>query len=308
MRAVRFREYGDVDVLRVEEVPDPEPGEGQVLLRVRAAGVNPIDWKVVHGAVAGGEPLAAPRGLGVDAAGVVEKVGAGVQGIEPGDEMLGNAAPAYAELALTSPEALVEKPAGVPWEVAGGLAVVVGTAYATLERLGLASGQTLLLLGASGGVGLSAVQLAIARGIKVIGTASESKQGRLRALGAIPVAYGDGLAERLREAAPDGVDAVLDASGHGELAAAVEVAGGPEHVLSIASSAEAERLGVAFHPGGGGDLTGRALLEVLPLIESGRFEFPVAATYDLEGVADALRESEHGHPDGKLVIVPSPAP
>jgi NADPH:quinone reductase-like Zn-dependent oxidoreductase len=303
MKAVRFSEYGDAGVLRVKEVPDPEPGEGQLLLRVRAAGVNPIDWKIVHGATAQG-PLAEPRGLGVDAAGTVEKVGPGVKGVEPGAELLGSAAPSYAELVIASPQALVEKPPGVPWEVAGSLGVVVGTAYATLAALDLRAGETLLVLGASGGVGLVAVQLALGRGIKVIGTASEPKHARLSALGATPVAYGEGLAARLREAAPDGVDAVLDASGHGELGAAVEVAGGPQRALTIASYAEGQELGVPFHAGGGGELTVPALREVLPQIESGSFEFPIARVLGLDGVAEALRESEHGHPDGKLVVEP----
>jgi NADPH:quinone reductase-like Zn-dependent oxidoreductase len=305
MKAVRFQEYGDFDVLRVDEVDDPVPGEGELLLRVKAAGINPIDWKIVHGWVSGGKPLAEPRGLGFDVAGVVERVGPGVSGVVPGDELLGAPiTPAYAELALSRPDMLVRRPPGVPWEVAGGLGVVVGTAYATLARLAVKQGETLLVLGASGGVGSMATQLAAARGVRVVGTASPSKLEQLRALGATPVAYGDGLAERLREAAPDGVDAVLDASGHGELAAAVELAGGPERVLSIASSAEAAKQGVEFHAGGGGEHTLTALEEVLPLIEAGTISFPIAGTYELGQVGDALRESEHGHPAGKLVVVP----
>ncbi len=305
MKAVRFHEYGDVDVLRVEEVQEPVPGEGELALRVRAAGVNPIDWKILHGAVSGGKPLDAPRGLGVDVAGTVEAVGPGVEGFAPGDELLGSpTTPAYAELALSRPEMLVGKPPAIPWEIAGSLAVVIGTAYATLERLGLREGETLLLLGASGGVGSAAVQLALARGVRVIGTASESKLEDVRALGAIAVAYGEGLEERLREAAPDGVDAVLDASGHGELEAALAVAGGAGHALTIAASAAAQELGVPFHAGGGGELTTTALREVLPLIERGSFLFPIAGVYDLAQVGDALRESEHGHPAGKLVVMP----
>ena len=266
MRAVRFHEYGDVDRLSVEEVPDPQPGEGEVLLEVRAAGVNPADWKILGGAFAGGEPLGAPRGLGLDFAGVVTGVGAGVTGIAPGEELLGTpTSPTFAELALSRPELLVRKPPGVPWEVAGSLGVVVGTAYATLDRLAVKPGETLLLAGASGMVGQVATQLAVARGVKVVGTAGEDKLARVRELGATAVPYGDGLAGRLREAAPDGADAGLDASGHGELA---------------------------------------ALLEVLPLIESGSFSIPIAGVYDLAHVGDALEESEHRHPAGKLVVVP----
>jgi NADPH:quinone reductase-like Zn-dependent oxidoreductase len=306
MKAVRFHEYGDFDVLRVEEVDDPVPGEGELLLRVKAAGVNPIDWKILHGWLSGGQPLAEPRGLGFDVAGIVERVGPGVIGVAPGDELLGSpTTPAYAELALSRPAMLVRRPPGVPWEVAGGLGVVVGTAYATLARLALREGETLLVLGASGGVGSMATQLAAARGVRVIGTVSPSKLEQVRSLGATPVAYGDGLADRLRDAAPGGVDAVLDASGHGELAAAVELAGGPERVLTIASSAEAAEQGVEFHAGGGGENTITALEEVLPLIEAGTISFPVAGIYDLGQVGDALHESEHGHPAGKLVVMPA---
>ena len=275
MKAVRFHEYGGAEVLGVEDVEEPIPGEGEISLRVLAAGVNPIDWKIVSGMLAGGRPLEAPRGLGVDVAGTVERIGPGVTGIAPGEELLGSPiSPAYAEIALSRPELLVRKPPGVSWEVAGSLGVVVGTAYATLDRLALKQGETVLILGASGSVGLVAVQLAIARGVRVIGTAGQSKLAQLERLGATAVLYGDGLEERLRSAAPDGVDAALDASGHGELAAAVALAGGPGRVLTIASSADAQATGVPFHAGGGGELTGRALKEVLPLIEAGTFYFP----------------------------------
>jgi NADPH:quinone reductase-like Zn-dependent oxidoreductase len=305
MEAVRFHEYGDVDVLAVEEIETPQPGQGEVLLRVRAAGINPIDWKVLHGRVAGGEPLGAPRGLGVDVAGTIEEVGAGVEGLAPGDEVLGNPiTPSYAEYALSRPEMLVPKPPGLVWEVAGSLAVVVGTAWATLDALKLGTGETLLVLGASGSVGSIATQLAVARGIRVVGTAGPSKLEQVRELGATPVAYGDGLAERLREVAAEGLDAVLDCSGHGEIGAAVEVKGNVERVLTIAFSQEANDLGVPFHAGGGGEQTPQALLETIPLIEDGRISFPIAGVFGLSQVPDALRESEHGHPAGKLVIVP----
>jgi NADPH:quinone reductase-like Zn-dependent oxidoreductase len=305
MRAVRFHEYGDMDVLRVEDIPEPEPGPGEVLISVRAAGVNPIDWKVVHGWVAGGAPLAEPRGLGVEGAGIVARVGTGVEDLAPGEEVLGGtSSPAYAERATCSAAGLARKPPGIPWEVAGSVTVVVGTAYNCLDMLALKPGETLLLLAASGGVGLNALQLAVSRGVRVIGTASPSKQELVRSLGGLPVPYGDGWEQRVRELAPEGVDAALDASGHGELPAAVELAGGPERVLTIASFGDAAELGVRAHTGGGGELTMRALGEVLPLIEAGRYSFPIAGVYDLGQVGEALRESEHGHPSGKLVVVP----
>ncbi len=305
MKAARFSEYGDFDAISIEQVPAPEPGEGEVSLRVRAAGVNPIDWKLLHGLYAGGQALAEPRGLGVDVAGVVEKTGPGVEGLAPGQELLGQPTTAsYAEVALSRPELLVEKPAGVPWEVAGSLGVIVGTAYATLDRLAPQAGETLLLAGASGMVGQIATQLAVARGVKVIGTAGEDKLASVRELGAVAVPYGEGLAERLRAAAPDGADAGLDASGHGELAALLEVLGAPQRLLTIADAAGARELGVAFHAGGGGELTIPALREVLPLIEEGRMSVPIAGVYELDRAAEALSESEHGHPAGKLVIVP----
>jgi NADPH:quinone reductase-like Zn-dependent oxidoreductase len=306
MKAARYARYGGAEEMYVDEVEEPVPGEGQVSIRVRAAGINPIDWKILHGMLSADPAPAEPQGLGVDIAGFVERVGPGVSGFASGDEVFGSSStPAYAEVALASPERLLSKPPAVSWEVAGSLAVVVGTAYATLNRLGLKEGETLLLAGASGSVGSVAVQLAVAHGVRVIGTAGASKLAQVEAMGATAVVYGDGLAERLRAVAPDGVDAALDASGHGELPAAVELAGGTERVLTIASSAEAKETGVDFHAGGGGELTIPALREVLPLIEAGSFVLPIAGIYELGQVGDALRESEHGHPAGKLVIVPA---
>jgi NADPH:quinone reductase-like Zn-dependent oxidoreductase len=304
-RAVQFSQYGGVEVLQVVEVEDLSPGPGEVRISVRAAGVNPVDWKILHGYMAEVRPLEFPAGLGSEAAGVVEAVGVEVSELAVGDEVLGSpTTPAYAEDAIASAERLVIKPAGVSWEVAGGLAVAAGTAYKTLELLNLGEGETLLVHAASGGVGLVAVQLAIARGVRVIGTASEPNHELLRSLGAIPVLYGAGLEERLREVAPAGVDAVLDASGRGELGVSVELAGGPERVLTIAAQ-DAAQHGVRFHAGGGGQDTVTALDEVLPLIEAGRFVFPIAATFPLEELGRALRQSETGHVRGKLVILPS---
>lgn len=306
MRAVRFHEYGDVDRLALEEVAEPAPGEGEIAVRVRAAGVNPIDWKVLHGSYGGGQPLTEPRGLGFDLAGVVETVGPGVTDFAPGDEVLGiPASPSFAELALARPEGVVRKPAGMAWEVAGGLGVVAGTAYAVLAELAPEPGETLLIIGASGAVGSLATQLAVAGGARVVGTAGASKLERVRALGATPVEYGDGLAARLREAAPEGLDAVFDASGHGEVAAAAEVKGNVGRMLAIAGSPQATELGVPFHAGGGGERQREALEAVVGLIESRRIEVPVAGVFELSQVAEALRQSEHDHPAGKLVVIPA---
>jgi NADPH:quinone reductase-like Zn-dependent oxidoreductase len=291
-------------VLHVAEVADPVPGAGEVLIEVRAAGVNPVDWKILHGLMAGVRRLDFPAGLGSDVAGVVAGLGPGVENFVVGDQVLGTASsPAYAERAVAPAEKLLAKPAGVSWEVAGSLAVVVGTAYRTLQLLHVAEGETLLVHAASGGVGLVAVQLALARRVRVIGSAGVSNQELLRSLGATPVLYGDGLGERLRALAPEGVDAVLDASGRGELALSVELAGGPERVLTIAAP-DAAAHGVRFHGGGGGTETLTALREVLPLIKAGSFVFPLDATFSLEQAGAALERSESGHARGKLVIVP----
>ncbi len=221
-----------------------------------------------------------------------------------GDEVLGSSSsPAYAEKALCPTEKLTRKPADVDWPVAGSLAVVVGTAYKTLKLLRVEEGETLLIHAASGGVGLAATQLAVARRVKVIGTAGRSNQDLLSSLGATPVLYGDGLGQRLKELAPEGVDAVLDASGRGELGLSVELAGGPERVITIAAQDAAEH-GVTFHAGGGGADTVPALEEVLPLITAGSFIFPIAQTFGLEQVGEAFEESEHGHAQGKLVVLP----
>lgn len=304
MRAVRFHEYGGFDVLGVEEVEDLTPGAGEVLISVKAAGINPIDWKKLHGFLASVAPIEFPAGLGNDAAGVVEQVGLGVGGFEVGDEVLGSSSsPAYAEQALCPAEKLTRKPAEVEWAIAGSLAVVIGTAYKTLKLLRVKEGETLLIHAASGGVGLAATQLALARGVKVIGTVGQSNQELLSSLGATPVLYGDGLRERLQDVAPGGVDAVLDASGRGELGLSVALAGGPERVITIAAQ-DAAQHGVTFHAGGGGADTIPALEEVLPLIAQGSFLFPVAQTFSLEQVGEALKESEDGHAQGKLVVLP----
>jgi NADPH:quinone reductase-like Zn-dependent oxidoreductase len=304
-RAIRFSEHGGTDVLQVVDVPAAEPGPGQVRLAVRAAGVNPFDWKVLHGYIPG-MPSALPGGLGNDVAGVVDALGEGVTAFAVGDEVLGQSAtPSYATAALARVESLVAKPPGLAWEVAAGLGGAGGTAWKVLERLRVAEGETLLVHAAAGGVGTFAVQLGVARGARVIGTASEDNHPLLRSWGAIPVTYGPGLAERVRAIAPDGIDAALDASGRGdELPVSVALAGGASRVLTIARFSDLPD-GVIVHQGGSmGDLQ-PALRDLVALIGEGRLEVPIAQTYPLEQAAAALDASEHGHLAGKIVLLTS---
>ncbi|WP_405876838.1 NADP-dependent oxidoreductase [Streptomyces sp. NBC_01136] len=303
--AVQFSEYGNTDVLRVVDVPPPTPGPGQVRLAVRAAGVNPIDWKILHGYMSQMMPLDLPAGLGADVAGVVDQVGEGVTAFSVGDEVLGaSVTPSYAQSALADPAALVARPASVPWEVAGTLAGTGITAWVALDKLKVTEGETLLVHAAAGGVGTFAVQLAVARGARVIGTASEPNHEQLRSLGAEPVTYGEGLVDRVRAIAPQGVDAVLDASGRGEIPASIELAGGPSRVLTLVAF-DAADTGIQVHttvPGEGGP---QALQDILALMEEGRLRVPIFRTFPLEEAAAALQVSQSGHLGGKIVLLPA---
>ncbi|WP_371572470.1 NADP-dependent oxidoreductase [Streptomyces sp. NBC_01314] len=298
--AVQFSEYGSSEVLRVVDVPAPVPGPGQVRLAVRAAGVNPIDWKIMQGFMS--QNL--PAGLGSDVAGVVDQVGEGVTEFSVGDEVLGTPlTPAYAQAAVADAAALVSKPTTVSWQVAGVLTGSGGTAWTVLDRLKIGKGETLLIHAAAGGVGTFAVQLAVARGARVIGTAREDNHEQLRSLGAIPVTYGEGLADRVRAIAPEGVDAVLDASGRGEIPVSIELAGGPQRVLTLAAF-DAGDLGVQVHRGGPSGNAVRALRDILALIEEGRLQVPISRTFPLAEAAAALDLSRTGHLAGKIVLLP----
>lgn len=302
--AVQFSEYGTSEVLRVVDVPALAPGPGQVRLSVRAAGVNPLDWKIVQGFMRQMMPLDLPAGLGYDIAGVVDQVGEGVTAFAVGDEVLGTPrTPAYAQTAIADAAALVAKPATMPWEVAGALASPGGTAWTVLERLKVAQGETLLIHAAAGGVGTFAAQLAVARGARVIGTASQANHERLRSLGVIPVVYGEGLTDRVRAIAPEGVDAVLDASGHGEIPLSIDLAGGPERVLTLVAF-DAGELGIQVHTDGASGNAVRALHDILPLIEEGRLHVPIWRTFPLTEAAAALDLSRTGHVGGKIVLLP----
>lgn len=298
MKAVRFRRFGGPEVLEIVDLPDPHPGPGEVRIAVRAAGVNPSDWKKRRGLM--DDQL--PQTLGYEAAGVVDELGDGVTDAAVGDRVFGfsTEGAAQAELAVLSYYAPV--PPSLDFAGAAALPAAAETATRALDQLGVGRGSVLLVNGASGGVGSAAVQLAAVRGARVIGTASPVNHDYLRSLGAEPVAYGDGLVGRVRELAPDGVDVALDVAGSGVLPELVALAGGSENVVTIADFAGAREHGVRFSTGD----TGRAvhvLAEVGGLVESGRFSLPVAKTFPLAEVAEAQRLSEEGHVRGKLVLV-----
>jgi NADPH:quinone reductase-like Zn-dependent oxidoreductase len=302
MKAVRFSQFGGPEVLEIVDLPDPHAGPGQVRIAVRAAGVNPSDWKKREGLL-GGE---LPQTMGYEAAGVVDEVGEGVADVAVGDRVFGFSAEgaAQAELAVLSYYAPI--PPSLDFPAAAALPAAIETATRALDQLGAGSGSTLLINGASGSVGSAAVQLAVARGARVIGTASPANHEYLRSLGAEPVAYGEGLAGRVRALAPGGVDAALDVAGSGVLPEVIELAGGPEHVVTIADFAGAQKYGVRFSRGEDGRAV-HALTGIGELIEAGRFSLPVAQTFPLAEIAAAHRVSQDGHRRGKVVLVVGPA-
>ncbi|OPF80241.1 NADPH:quinone reductase [Streptomyces antioxidans] len=302
MKAIVYEEYGGPEVLRLKETEEPHPGPGQVRLKVVAAAVNPIDYKIRSGWMPQMGPAAFPAIPGMEAAGVVDEVGDGVTGVSVGDEVLGwTDTGAYATYALATD--VVPKPAGLDWETAAALPVATETSERVLDLLGLKEGETLLLHGAAGAVGGIGVQLAVARGATVIGTASPANHDYLRSLGAIPVAYGEGLADRVRAVAPKGVDAVYDAAGQGALPVSIELRGGTtDRVVTIADPAAAD-LGVTFSAGGGGRRM-ELIADYARLAAEGRLRVPVVRSFPLADAAEAHEQSESGHSRGKLILRP----
>jgi NADPH:quinone reductase-like Zn-dependent oxidoreductase len=299
MKALQFREYGGPEVLTVAEAPEPHAGPGQVRIRVKAASVNPVDWKILSGAMAQGQPLAGPTYLGNDAAGVVDEVGEGVSDVAVGDDVFGLGAATQAELAVL--RAFARKPSSLDWSVAAAAGVAAETAIRALDLLGVSSGSTVLIDGGAGGVGAVAVQIAVARGATVIATASEANQGYLQEIGAIGVLYGDGMTDRVRAAAPGGVDAVLDVAGKTPLADLVGLVPEPSQVVTIANFGVGDS-GVRLTTGGEGDPTA-AMAEAARLLEQNDLVIKVQ-TFPLERAAEAYTISRQGHVRGKLVLLP----
>lgn len=299
MKTMQFDQYGPPEVLQPAEAPDVHPGPGQVRVRVRAAGINPVDWKIRSGVSRRAIPVALPHVPGMEAAGVVDELGPGVAGVDLGDEVFGaTTTGGAAEHAVLSDWA--HKPAQMSWAVAGGLPMAVETAARGLDVLGELQGRTLLISGAAGGVGTAAVQLAQERGARVIGTAGEDNLNHLSSLGAVPCVYGPGLVDRVRALAPDGVDLALDVAGHGVLPDLLTLTGSPERVVTLIDPDAAE-LGIVFTTGSEGRAY-YALADVAELSARGRFTMPIAASYPLTELAEAHRASETGHVRGKLVV------
>jgi NADPH:quinone reductase-like Zn-dependent oxidoreductase len=298
MEAVQFAEYGGPEVLRVVDVEEPHAGPGQVRIAVRAAAVNALDWKIRQGFMKDMRPLDLPAGTGLDAAGVVDEVGEGVEGVAVGDAVFGAGSDTFAEKAVLTGWAPL--PEGISFEEAAGYPVPVETALRILDAVGAKAGETLLVSGAAGGVGTAVVQIAKDRGLRVIGTASERNQDYLRSFGAEPTTYGDGLVERVRALAPDGVDAALDIAGSGVVPQLVELTGDPQRVLSIADFSAPEH-GAQVSSGGGGDRSA-AYREAARLAGAGVLRIPVERTYPLAEAAAAHAASQAGHVRGRLIV------
>jgi NADPH:quinone reductase-like Zn-dependent oxidoreductase len=305
-RAVRFDDYGDVDVLNVVEVERPVPGPGEVLVRVKAAGINPGEASIRKGLMHERWPATFPSGEGSDLAGIVEEVGPGVDSFSAGQAVIGwtDQRASHAELVVVPVEHLTRKPGEVSWEAAGALFVAGTTAYAAVRAVGASSGDTVVVSGAAGGVGSLVVQLARLAGAAVIGLAGESNHQWLLEHGAIPVAYGDGVAARIREVSDGHVDAFIDTFGGGYVALAVEELGvAPERIDTIIDWAAAEQYGVKTE-GTAAAASADVLAELAGLVESGELEVPIAKTFGLDQVRDAYRELERRHTRGKIVLIP----
>ncbi|MDQ0604317.1 NADPH:quinone reductase-like Zn-dependent oxidoreductase [Streptomyces canus] len=305
MKAVRFHEYGGIDVLRVEDVERPAPGPGQVLVEVRAAGIQPGEVMIREGARHGRWPAAFPSGQGSDLAGVVVEVGAQVRGFAVGDEVLGftHGRASHAEFVVVDDVDVVSRPQGLSWDVAGSLYVAGTTAYACVFAVDPGPTDTVVVSGAAGGVGSLAVQLARHRGATVIGLASERNHAWLKERGVVPVAYGEGVAERIREACGGDVDAFIDTFGDGYVELAVELGVRPERINTIRDWQAAARIGARTY-GEGAAACAVVLGELARLAARGELEVPIARGYPLEEVRDAFRELEQGHTHGKIVLRP----
>jgi len=304
-QAVRFNHYGDRDVLFIADVEIPAPLAGEVVVAVRAAGINPGEAAIRSGALDKMFPTTFPSGEGSDLAGVVSAIGDGVTTFGVGDEVLGWSwrRSSHAEYVAVPVTQLIAKPPQLSWEVAGSLYVVGATAYAAVRAVGAGRGDTVVVSAAAGGVGTVTVQLLRTKGATVLGIASAGNHDWLTAHGIIPVAYGEGLGERLKAAAPQGIDAFIDLFGPEYVQLAVDLGVRPDRIDTIIAREKAQELG-AKTEGSMEASTTEVLAEMVALVASGQIEIPIAATYPLEQVRDAFAELEARHTHGKIVLIP----
>jgi NADPH:quinone reductase-like Zn-dependent oxidoreductase len=305
VKAVRFDQYGGVDVLHVVEVPEPEPGPGEVLVRVKAAGINPGEGKIREGLLHERWPATFPSGEGSDLAGVVERLGPDVREIAVGDEVIGftNNRASHAELVTVAAADLTPRPPAVPWEVAGSLFVAGATAWAAVRAVDPSPGDVVIVSAAAGGVGSITVQLLVHAGATVIGLAGPDNHAWLSGHGVTPVSYGDGVADRIRAVTDGRADAFIDTWGFGYVDLAVTLGVAPDRIDTIVDWDRARAIGAKTEGNAAG---GRAevLAELAGLIAAGDLEIPIAATYPLDRVQDAYRELDRQHTRGKIVLVP----
>jgi NADPH:quinone reductase-like Zn-dependent oxidoreductase len=300
MRALQYTTYGGPDALKWSDAPDPHAGPGQIRISVRAASVNPIDWKMLTGAMSGGQPKDGTGYLGFDAAGVVDEVGEGVTGVSMGDEVLGRGSNAQAQLAVL--DSWAAKPSQVDWAVAAAAGVAGETAERGLRLLDVKAGDTVFVDGGAGGVGAVVVQMAVTRGAKVIASSSSANHDYLLEIGATPVQYGEGVVARVRDAAGGPVDAIFDVAGKTPVEDLVGLAPEPSQVLTIANFAAAQA-GAQVTGGGDDSRPMEALALVAELLAQNKLVIKVQ-TFPFERAAEAYRISQGGHVRGKLVLVP----
>lgn len=304
-KAVRFTHYGGIDVLDVVEVAQPTPGAGEVLVTVKAAGINPGEAKIREGSLASRFPATFPSGEGSDFAGIVAAIGPDVAQFAIGDEVIGftNQRASHAEVVVVPADQLTPRPPNVSWEAAGSLFVAGTTAYAALRAVGLTQGDTLVVANAAGGVGAITVQLAVHQGARVIGLASAVNHPWLSAHGVIPVTYGDQVAERIRTAAGGQIDAFIDTFGADYVELALALGVRPERIDTIANFEAVAKYGVKAD-GSAAAAHASVLAELAALISHGALEIPIAHVYPLSAVREAYQVLEQGHIHGKIVLVP----
>jgi NADPH:quinone reductase-like Zn-dependent oxidoreductase len=304
-RAVRLNQYGGLEVLQVVEVPRPTPGPGKVLVRVKAAGINPGEASIRKGLFADRWPTTFPSGQGSDLAGIVEEVGPGVSNVAVGDEVIGfvNDRSSQAEFVLVESGNLVPRPPNVSWEQAGSLFVAGTTAYAAVRSVALNARDTVVVSGAAGGVGSIAVQLARNAGAKVIGLAGDTNHKWLADHGVTPVTYGDGVEDRIRAASGGKVDAFVDTFGGGYVELALKLGVAKNRIDTIIDFAAAEKYGVKTE-GNFAAASADVLGQLAGLLATGRLEIPIAKVYPLAQVRDAYRDLEQRHTRGKIVLEP----